>query len=107
MNQRVLIDFAPGRGGDGMRIDIEGNLYIAAGIMTPRGPHETTDVPPGIYIVTPHGELKERIPIPEDVLTNLAFGGKDGRTLYITAGKTLFTTRVAIPGQVSYPAWTE
>ncbi|MDA1049392.1 MAG: SMP-30/gluconolactonase/LRE family protein [Planctomycetota bacterium] len=105
-NQLVVIDFAPGRGGDGMRLDIEGNLYIAAGIMTPRGPHETADVPPGIYIVTPEGDLKSRIPIREDVLTNLAFGGADGRTLYITAGKTLFTTRVATPGQVAYPAWT-
>lgn len=105
-NQRVVIDFAPGRGGDGMRLDLEGNLYIAAGIMSPRGPHETADVPPGIYIVTPAGELKSRIPIREDVLTNLAFGGADGRTIYITAGKTLFKTRVEIPGQVSYPAWT-
>ncbi|MCA9143601.1 MAG: SMP-30/gluconolactonase/LRE family protein [Planctomycetaceae bacterium] len=106
-NQRVVIDFAPGRGGDGMRLDLEGNLLIAAGIMSPRGPHETADVPPGIYLVTPEGELKSRIPIREDVLTNLAFGGADGRTLYITAGKTLFTTRVAIPGQVAYPVWTE
>ena len=104
-NQRVTIDFAPGRGGDGMRLDIEGNLYIAAGIATPRGSHETDEVPPGIYVVSPQGELKGRIPITEDVLTNLAFGGEDGRTLYITAGKSLFTTRVAIPGQVAYPAW--
>ena len=104
-NQHVVIDFAPGRGGDGMRLDRAGNLYIAAGIMAPRGPHETGDVPPGIYIVTPEGELKSRIPIREDVLTNLAFGGADGRTLYITAGKTLFTARVATPGQVAYPAW--
>jgi gluconolactonase len=105
-NQRVVIDFAPGRGGDGMRLDMAGNLYIAAGIMTPRGPHETADVPPGIYVVSPTGELKSRIPIREDVLTNLAFGGADGRTIYITAGKTLFKTRVAIPGQVAYPVWT-
>ncbi len=105
-NQRVVIDFAPGRGGDGMRLDMEGNLYIAAGIMTARGPHETTDVPPGIYIVSPAGDLIERIPIQEDVLTNLAFGGKDGKTLFITAGKTLFTTRVDTPGQVSYPTWS-
>ncbi|MBP88727.1 MAG: gluconolactonase [Planctomycetaceae bacterium] len=105
-NQRVVIDFATGRGGDGMRLDIEGNLYIAAGISSPRGPHESNEVPPGIYIVSPAGELKGRIPIPEDVLTNLAFGGEDGRTLYITAGKTLFTTRVAVPGQVAYPNWS-
>ena len=102
-NQQVVFDFAPGRGGDGMRLDIEGNLYIAAGIMTPRGPHETADVPPGIYIMTPSGDLQSYIPIYEDVLTNLAFGGADGKTLYITAGKSLFTTRVDVPGQVAYP----
>jgi gluconolactonase len=105
-NQRLVIDFGPGRGGDGMRLDVEGNLYIAAGIMTPRGPHETADVPPGIYVVGPEGELKGRIPVYEDVLTNLAFGGDDGRTIYITAGKSLFTTRVAVPGQVAYPSWS-
>ncbi len=106
-NQRLVYDFAPGRGGDGMRLDIEGNLYVAAGIHVPRGPHETTDVPPGVYIITPKGELKARIPIPEDVITNVAFGGPDGRTLYITAGKTLFTTRAATPGQVAYPKWKQ
>jgi gluconolactonase len=104
-NQRLVFDFAPGRGGDGMRLDMEGNLYVAAGIMTPRGPHETSDVPPGIYIISPAGQLLSRIPIREDVLTNLAFGGRDGRTLYITAGKSLLTTRVAVPGQVTWPKW--
>ncbi|HAB13421.1 MAG TPA: gluconolactonase, partial [Planctomycetaceae bacterium] len=28
--QRVVYDFAPGRGGDGMAVDSQGNLYIAA-----------------------------------------------------------------------------
>ena len=90
-----------------MRIDQQGNLYVAAGINSPRGEHESDQVPPGIYVMTPDGELLSRIPIPEDVLTNLAWGGDDGRTLYITAGKTLFTTRVSVPGQVSYPVWKE
>ena len=103
--QRLVYDFAPGRGGDGMRLDIEGNLYIAAGIMQPRGPHETEDVKPGIYIVSRDGALLDRIPVYEDVLTNLAFGGEDGRTLYITAGKTVFRMRVSTPGQVAYPRW--
>jgi gluconolactonase len=106
-NQRCVFDFAPGRGGDGMRLDVEGNLYVAAGITAPRGPHESADVPPGIYKISPAGELLARIPIPEDVLTNLAFGGPDGKTLYITAGKTLFTTRVSVPGQVAFPQWTK
>lgn len=99
-NQRMLIDFAPGRGGDGMAVDIQGNLFIAAGIARPRGPHETNDVPPAIWIFNPAGEVQGRIPIPEDVLTNVTFGGEDLRTLYVAAGKTLFTMRVAIPGFV-------
>jgi gluconolactonase len=99
-NQRVVIDFAPGRGGDGMAVDQQGNLWIAAGITRPRGPHESGDVPPGIWIVTPEGEVKGRIPIPEDVLTNVTFGGDDLKTLYVAAGKTLFSIRASVPGFV-------
>jgi len=104
---RVVFDFAPGRGGDGMRLDQQGMLYIAAGVRLPRGPHETGDVPPGVYVISPQGELIGCIPVPEDLITNLAFGGADGRTLYITAGKTVFTARVPVPGQVAYPEWKE
>ena len=81
-----------------MAVDQQGNLYIAAGIARSRGPHETTDVPPGIWLVTADGVLKGRIPIPEDVLTNVTFGGDDLKTLYITAGKTLFSLHVSVPG---------
>jgi gluconolactonase len=95
-----VFDFAPGRGGDGMAVDSKGNLYIAAGILRPRGPHETDEVPPGIYVMTPTGQLLGRIPIPEDVITNLTFGGGDLKSLYVTAGKTLFTIRIEIPGWV-------
>lgn len=98
--QRLIYDFAPGRGGDGMAVDSQGTLYVAAGISYPRGPHETDDVPPGIYVIEPSGKLRGRIPIPEDVLTNVTFGGDDLRTLYITAGKTLFSIRVNVPGFV-------
>lgn len=99
-NQREVIDFAPGRGGDGMAVAQNGDLYIAAGISRPRGPHEATTVPPGIWIVTPGGDIKGRIPIPEDVLTNVTFGGDDLQTLFIAAGKTLFSIRVDTPGFV-------
>ncbi|MBM81348.1 MAG: gluconolactonase [Planctomycetaceae bacterium] len=97
-NQRVIYDFAPGRGGDGMAVDQEGNLYIAAGIARPRGPHESKDIPPGIWIVSPSGNVRGRIPIPEDVLTNVTFGGEDLKTLFVAAGKTLFQIRVNVPG---------
>jgi gluconolactonase len=96
---RVVFDFAPGRGGDGMALDQQGNLYVAAGIATPRGPHETAQVPPGIYVITPQGRLLGRIPVPEDVITNCTFGGTDLKTLYITAGKTLYSIAVHIAGQ--------
>jgi gluconolactonase len=42
--------------------------------------------------------LLKFIPIPEDGITNNAFGGPDMKTLYITAGKTLFKVRTEIPG---------
>ena len=99
-NQRVVFDFAPGRGGDGMAIDQQGNLYVAAGIFQPRGPHESADVPTGIWIIAPDGTVRGRIPIPEDVITNVTFGGPDLKTLYVVAGKTLFRIAVTIPGWV-------
>lgn len=105
-NQRLVFDFGGGRGGDGMRLDADGNLWVAAGIMTPRGPHEATTVPTGIYhIETSTGRLLGRVPIGEDVITNLAFGGPDGRTVYVTAGKTIFTFRAAVAGQTAWPVW--
>jgi len=99
-HQRLVIDFAPGRGGDGMCVDSQGHLYIAAGIARPRGPHETADTPPGIYVVSPDGTLHGCIPIPEDVLTNCTFGGEDLKTLYVVAGRTLYQILTAIPGWV-------
>ncbi len=98
-----VYDFAPGRGGDGMELDVAGNLYVCAGILTQRGPGETTLNPPGVYVITPSGELVERIPIPQDVIANCCFGGSDKRTLYVTAGHMLYRTRVRIPGYHVYP----
>src|SRR5262249_10303143 len=96
--QRLVFDFGRGRGGDGMRLDVRGNLWVAAGIAIPRTSGETADVPPGVYVFSPKGELLGRIPIPEDVITNLAFGGPDRKTLYVTAGKSIFKVPVALPG---------
>lgn len=95
---RVLHDFYPGRSGDGMTIDSAGNLYVAAGLNRLRGTSETLDTPAGVHVFSPDGELLELIPIPEDTITNVAFGGPDLMTLYVTAGKTLFEVRTDVAG---------
>ena len=59
--------------------------------------------PAGIYVISPRGELIGRIPIPEDSVTNCTFGGKDLRTLYVTAGKILYEIRTKNPGNLVYP----
>ncbi len=102
--QRVVYDFGKGRGGDGMKVDMKGNLWVAAGINRPRGnAGESLEVPAGIYVISPEGKLLGRIPIPEDLLTNLAFGGPERKTLFVTAGKTLYRFPVQVPGFAAYP----
>lgn len=97
-NMRVFHDFYPGRSGDGMTIDSQGNLYVAAGLNRLRGTSETLDTKCGIHVFSPDGALKQFIPIYEDTLTNVAFGGPDLKTLYAVAGKTLFKFRTEIEG---------
>ena len=97
-NMRIFHDFLPGRSGDGMTIDSAGNLYVAAGLNRTRGTSETLDTVAGVHVFSPAGELIEHIPVPEDAITNAAFGGPDLRTLYVTAGKTLFSVRTDVEG---------
>jgi gluconolactonase len=101
--QRQVYDFGRGRGGDGMRLDSKGNLWVAAGVSAPRTANESADVPTGVYVITPQGELLGRIPITEDVITNLAFGGPEKKTLFITAGKTIYKISTAVSGYSLYP----
>lgn len=99
---RTLHDFYPGRSGDGMCIDAEGNLYVAAGLHKLRGSSETLDTRPGIHVISPQGKLLAYRETPEDTITNCTFGGKDLRTLYITCGTYLLSIRTKIPGKASY-----
>ena len=101
--QRLVYDFGKGRGGDGMRLDTKGNLWVAAGISVKRGPGESLDNPPGIYVISPQGKLLGQIPVPENLITNLAFGGPEHKTLYVTAGKTLYRIQVNVSGYALYP----
>lgn len=70
-NKRLLIEF-PDHGLDGMRSDVEGNLYIAR--------YAAGEV----VVVSPHGTVLERIKLKGQKPTNVAFGGKDGKTVYVT-----------------------
>jgi sugar lactone lactonase YvrE len=70
-NKRLLIKF-PDFGMDGMRCDILGNLYIGRygkGV---------------IAKVSPQGELLKEIKLLGKNPSNIAFGGTDGRTAYVT-----------------------
>jgi gluconolactonase len=101
--RRQVFDFGKGRGGDGLRLDERGNLWVAAGIAFPRNAGETADVPPGIYVITPGGELLGRVPIPEDLCTNLAFGGPGRKTLHVTAGKSIYRIPLTVSGYALFP----
>ncbi len=68
---------------DGMTIDEFGNLYFAG-----RG---------GFWIVSPAGQQLDMVAVPEFV-TNLTFGGADGRTLYITCDGKLYSLAMEVRG---------
>jgi gluconolactonase len=82
---------------------VQGNLWVAGGISAPRTANESADVPPGVFVISPGGQLIGRIPIPEDVVTNLAFGGPDKKTLFVTAGKTIYKIQTSVAGYSLYP----
>lgn len=88
-----------------MKLDAEGRLYVAAGINKPNPPFETAEQPTaGVYVFSPEGSLLEIAPIPRDETTNCAFGGEDLRSLFITAGGTLWEIRTKTPGRPVWPA---
>ena len=102
--QTLIHDWKTTRGPDGMKLDTLGRLYVAAGLNKPNPPYETADKPTaGIYVFSAEGKLLEFISIPRDEVTNCGFGGKDLKTLYVTAGGTLWSIRMTTPGQT---VWT-
>lgn len=101
-NARVHVNFYPGRSGDGMCIDAEGNLYVAAGLHKERGTSETLDTKPGIHVISPKGKLIGYRETPVDTITNCSFGGKDLKTLYVACGKYLVSLRTEVPGKADY-----
>jgi len=56
-----------------------------------------------VYVRSPEGKLLGRIPVPEDLITNLAFGGPERKTLFVTADKTVYRFPVKVSGFAVYP----
>ena len=71
--------------GDGMTLDCHGNLYV-----TEHGPKR-------VRVFTPQGRELATIRTDANV-TNVAFGGADGKTLYITGAGAVWQVRLDVTG---------
>ncbi len=87
-NKRLLIQF-PDFNMDGMRCDIEGNLYI------------TRHGKGTVAKLSPAGEVLLEVPLTGKLCSNIAFGGPDGRTCYVTMADrgNVEVFRTDIPGR--------
>ena len=70
-------------GADGLTLDDEGNLYLCG---------------QGITVFDRAGKRIQHIAVPEGWTTNACFGAADGRTLFITAGGSLYSLRMRVKG---------
>ena len=88
-NKRVLIDAGPGGTPDGMRCDIDGNLWCGWGMGC-----EALD---GVMIFAPDGAAIGRIALPERC-ANLCFGGAKRNRLFMAASQSLYAVYVNTQG---------
>jgi gluconolactonase len=72
----IFSQLSGGWGPDGMAFDVVGNLYVAH--------YGGGDV----IILNPKGEIVERVPVGGGHPTNVAFGGPDRKTVYVTETET-------------------
>jgi len=94
---RVLHNFYPHRGIDGMVMDTAGNLVATAGweLSGPGGM---------IYVFAPNGRVLETHPVPCNRPTNCTFAGDDLRTLYVTSiDGHLIRAHTNRQGRLQYP----
>jgi gluconolactonase len=76
-------DFATVNGPDGMTVDCAGNLYVTGSA--------------GVTVLSPKGDTLGTV-AGTGTATNVAFGGPERKTLFITAGDSLYAIDLAIPG---------
>jgi gluconolactonase len=87
--RKTLVRYEPGHGPDGMAADTEGNIWVAV---------HSTSGRTGVAVYDPQGAELAFIPTPE-AAKNVAFGhGAARRTLYVTAGRSLYRIQVLKDG---------
>jgi gluconolactonase len=84
---KKVYDFAADRGIDGMTVTTEGLIVASAG----------AGKTAGVTVFKPDGTKVGFLPMPEDP-SNCCFGGKEMRTLYVTAGKSLYRVETNMIG---------
>jgi len=88
-NGRKLLQVPPRSEGefswdDGIRTDTAGNIYMARFGASKKEDGKRTKLPGAIHVFSPDGKLVRNVMLPGSATTNLAFGGPDGRTVYVT-----------------------
>jgi gluconolactonase len=87
-NGRPFCDMRPAVS-DGIRCDVDGNLWASAGW--------AGDEHDGVHIFAPDGDLIGKIHLPETV-SNLCFGGVKRNRLFITASQSVYALYVEAQG---------
>jgi len=87
-NGKILIDSGPHGTPDGMRCDIDGNLWCGWGM--------TAELD-GVRVFTPQGEPIGHIALPERC-ANLCFGGRNRNRLFMAAAHSLYSLYVNTQG---------
>jgi gluconolactonase len=100
-SRKLIFDWRTARGPDGFKMDREGRLYVAGGLNKASRFETVDEFKAGIFVISPEGKLLEFVAIPKDETTNCAFGGADLKTLYITAGGSLYSIRTKTAGSIT------
>jgi gluconolactonase len=87
-NRRLFADMSPGSS-DGIRCDVDGNVWSAAGW----GPENYN----GVHVFAPDSKLIGKIHLPE-TCANLCFGGAKKNRLFMAASTSLYAVYVGTEG---------
>jgi gluconolactonase len=102
-SKTLIFDWKDGRGPDGIKMDARGRIYAAGGRNAATQFESADQFKGGVYILSPKGKLIDFVPVPTDEVTNCTFGGADLKTLFITAGGTLWSIPLNTPGWTQSP----